>query len=85
MWKETVDIDILVTSRNGSRKIMQSVAVIESVELVQTRQDFSLSRFDNELRDQERQLVKELVLDIGFCSFSKACNAGSFSSFFNDI
>ena len=26
--KETVDIDILVTSRNGDRKIMQSVRII---------------------------------------------------------
>ena len=26
-WKETVDIDILVTSRNGDRKIMQSIRI----------------------------------------------------------
>ena len=26
--KETVDIDILVTSRNGDRKIMQSIRII---------------------------------------------------------
>ena len=24
-WKETVDMDILVTSKNGGRKIMQSI------------------------------------------------------------
>ena len=33
--KETVDIDILVTSRNGGRKIMQSIRI--------TRVDLSLS------------------------------------------
>ena len=27
MRKETVDIDILVTSRNGERKIMQSIRI----------------------------------------------------------
>ena len=27
MRKETVDIDILVTSRNGDRKIMQSIRI----------------------------------------------------------
>ena len=26
-WKETVDIDILATSRNGDRKIMQSIRI----------------------------------------------------------
>ena len=26
-WKETVDIDILVTSRNGDRKLMQSMRI----------------------------------------------------------
>ena len=26
-WKETVDVDILVTSRNGDRKIMQSIRI----------------------------------------------------------
>ena len=26
-WKETVDIDILVVSRNGERKIMQSIRI----------------------------------------------------------
>ena len=26
-WKETVDIDILVTYRNGNRKIMQSIRI----------------------------------------------------------
>ena len=26
-WKETVDIGILVTSRNGDRKIMQSINI----------------------------------------------------------
>ena len=28
MRKETVDIDILVTSRNGDRKIMQSIRIM---------------------------------------------------------
>ena len=36
MRKETVDIDILVTSRNGGRKIMQSIRI--------TRVDLSLSK-----------------------------------------
>ena len=34
--KETVDIDILVTSRNGGRKIMQSIRI--------TRVDLSLKK-----------------------------------------
>ena len=30
--KETVDIDILVTSRNGDRKIMQSIRITTSLD-----------------------------------------------------
>ena len=32
MGKETVDMDILVTSRNGDRKIMQSIRITSRYE-----------------------------------------------------
>ena len=31
MRKETVDIDILVTSRNGDRKIVQSIRIMSRI------------------------------------------------------
>ena len=42
--KETVDIDILVTSRNGDRKIMQSIR-ITSRPLLRKRKWDQLSQF----------------------------------------
>ena len=42
--KETVDIDILVTSRNGDRKIMQSIKVT-SRPLLRKRRWNQLSQF----------------------------------------
>ena len=42
--KETVDIDILVTSRNGGRKIMQSVR-IKSRATTRKRKGNQLSQF----------------------------------------
>ena len=71
--KETVDIDILVTSRNGDRKIMQSIRTflekkeVEPVEPVLKniyqsntyRKDLSWTHFDNVLRVQEKQQVKD--------------------------
>ena len=38
MRKETVDIDILVTSRNGGRKIMQSIRITR-VDLSQKKKE----------------------------------------------
>ena len=73
--KETVDIDILVTSRNGHRKIMQSIRItsrlekkeVEPVEPVLKniyqsntyRKDLSWPHFDDEPRVQEKQQVKD--------------------------
>ena len=42
--KETVDIDILVTSRNGDRKIMQSVRIMKRT-LSRIRQWNQISQF----------------------------------------
>ena len=42
--KETVDIDILVTSRNGDRKIMQSIRILSSPPLRKGKWD-QLSQF----------------------------------------
>ena len=64
--KETVDIDILVTSRNDDRKIMQSIRFekkeMEPIEPVQMniyesnvyRKDLSWLHLDNDPRVQER-------------------------------
>ena len=55
--KETVDIDILVTSRNGDRKIMQSIWRTSSEEHYQSntyRKDLNWSHFDDEPRVQKR-------------------------------
>ena len=86
--KETVHIDILVTSRNGDRKIMQSIRItsrlplrkkeVEPVEPVLKniyesntyRKHLSWPHFDDELRVQEKQEVKDQVLHICFCSLS---------------
>ena len=62
--KETVDIDILVTSRNGDRKIMQSIRItsrqVEPVlmNIYQSntyRKDLSWPHFDDEPKVQEKQ------------------------------
>ena len=64
--KETVDIDILVTFRNGERKIMRSIRITNRPPLSQFRwlstkvipiERLSLSwlHFDDELRVQEKQ------------------------------
>ena len=42
--KETVDIDILVTSRNGDRKIMQSIRIMSRPPLRKRKWD-QLSQF----------------------------------------
>ena len=73
--KETVDIDILVTSRNGDRKIMQSIKITSRPtsrkrrwnQLSQFRRtstrvipiEKTWSHFDDEPRVQEKQLVKD--------------------------
>ena len=72
--KETVDIDIFVTSRNSDRKIVQSIRITgrpttrkKKVEPVPMniyqsntyRKDFSWLHFDDEPRVQERQQVKD--------------------------
>ena len=49
-----VDIDILVTSSNGDRKIMQSIRII-----IYYRKDFSWPHFNNEARVQEKQQVND--------------------------
>ena len=71
--KETVDIDILVTSRNDGRKIMQSIRVTSrplsrkrkwnqlSQNIYQSntyRRDLSWPHFNDEPRFQEKQQVK---------------------------
>ena len=65
--KETADIDILVTSRNGDRKIMQYIKITSrppylSPYLYQSntyRKDLSWLHFNDESRSQERQQEKE--------------------------
>ena len=42
--KETVDIDVLVTSRNGDRKIMQSIRIMSRPPLRERKQN-QLSQF----------------------------------------
>ena len=54
MRKETVDI--LVTSRNGDRKIMQSIRVTSRPPY---RRDLSWPHIDDEPRVQEKQKVKD--------------------------
>ena len=83
MRKETVDIDILVTSRNGGRKIIRitnrppsGIREVEPVETVQMniyqsdiyRKDLNWLHFD----DEPRELASEgpTVLHIRFCSLS---------------
>ena len=70
--KDIVDIEILVTSRNGDRKIMQSIRITSrplKVEPVQpvakniyqsntNRKGLSCSHFDDEPRVQEKQQEK---------------------------
>ena len=68
--KETVDIDILVTSRSGARKIMQSIRITSRPSLKITRWNqfiyqsnpyrevLSWLHFVSEPRVQERQQVK---------------------------
>ena len=66
--KETVDTDILVTSRNGDRKIMQPIKITSRPPLRKTkwnklniyqsntyRKDLSWPHFDDEPRVQEKQ------------------------------
>ena len=71
--KETVDIDIFVTSRNGHRKIMQSIGIMsrppsrkrkwnQLSQFYQSntyRKDLSWPHFDNDPRVQEKQQVKD--------------------------
>ena len=65
--KETVDIDILVTFRNGDRKIMQSIRITsrpstKPKNIYQSntyRKDLSWPHFDDEPRVQEKQQVKD--------------------------
>ena len=71
--KETVDIYILVTSRNGDRKIIQSITIMsrppsrkrKQNQLSQFyqnntyRKDLSWPHFDDEPRIQEKQQVKD--------------------------
>ena len=59
--KETADIDIFLTSRNGDRKIMQSIRITSSDEYLPTtyKKDLSWLHFDNEPRIQEKQQVKD--------------------------
>ena len=71
--KETVDIDILVTSRNGDRKVIQSIRIMsrppsrkrkwnQMSQFYQSntyRKDLSWLHFDNEPRVQEKQQVKD--------------------------
>ena len=54
--KETVDIDILVTSRNGDRKIMQSIEPVRmNIYQINTcRKDLGRLNFENEPRNKER-------------------------------
>ena len=74
--KETVDIDILVPSMNGNRKIMQTYLEKKEVETAQPvqmniyhsnthRKDLSWLHFHDKPRVQERQQVK----DQQFCIF----------------
>ena len=56
--RETVDIDILVTSRNGNRKFMQSIR-ITSRPTSRKRKDLSWPHFDDDPRVQEEQQVQD--------------------------
>ena len=64
--KETVDIDILVTSRNGDRKVIQSIRIMirpawtVQMNIYQSntyRKDLSWLHYHHEPRVQERQQV----------------------------
>ena len=57
--KETVDIDILVTSRNGQKKEVEPVEpVLKNIYQSNTyRKDLRWPHFDNEPRVQEKQKV----------------------------
>ena len=66
--KETVDIDILVTSRNGDRKIMQSIRITSRqveplpMNIYQSntyRKDLRWPHFDDEPRVQEKHQLKD--------------------------
>ena len=69
--KETVDIDILVTSTNGHKKIMQSITIMSRASSVLEpvlkniyqsntyRKDLSRPHFNDELRVQEKQHMKD--------------------------
>ena len=62
--KEIVDIDILVTSRNGDRKILKSQMNIYQSNAY--RKDLSWLHFDDAPRLQERQQVKDTQSCISF-------------------
>ena len=58
--KETVDIDILVTSRNGDRKIMQSIRITSRPSLRKRKwSNLSWPHVKGEPRVQEKQQVKD--------------------------
>ena len=58
--KETVDIDILVTSRNGDRKIMQSIRITSRLSLRKRKwNNLSWPHVKDEPRVQEKQQVKD--------------------------
>ena len=66
--KETVDIDTLVTSRNGDRKIMQFIRIISRqvepllMNIYQSntyRKDLRWPHFDDEQRVQEKHQLKD--------------------------
>ena len=54
-WKETVDIDILVTSSNGDKKIMQSFRI--------TRRPTSRKRKWNQLSQFSRTSTKVIPIE----------------------
>ena len=66
--RETIDIDILVTSRNGDRKIMRSIRITSRLTTRKRkwnqlsniyRKDLSWPHFHDEPRVQEKQQVKD--------------------------
>ena len=60
MRKETVDLDILVTSTNGDGEVETIMPVQMNIFQSKTyRKDFSWPHFDNEPKVQEWQQVKD--------------------------
>ena len=57
--KETVDINILVTSRNGDRKIIQSIRITRICQSNTYRKDLDWPHFGDEPRVREKQQVKD--------------------------